>query len=194
MYDAIPTREKRRRPVRAGASGRTFAHFPGMELERLLGRCRGLEERAGEVYRTWAARTRESPRLCSLWTALAREEEEHARSLRVALRSPAPSSRSRLDVTGWEDAIAAVEERLIAAESLGEGTTVDHMLAAALELEMTELDTMRRALVGLAGRPAHHGDDHAAGFAREAAKFTNDPHVGVLAALLLAETQVKRAG
>jgi rubrerythrin len=165
-----------------------------MEMERLLGRCRDLEERAGAVYRTWAARTRESPRLCSLWTALAREEEEHARSLRVALRSPAPSSRNCLDVAGWEDAIAAVEERLIAAESLGEGATADHMLATALELEMTELDTMRRALVGLAGRPVGYGEDHAAGLAREATKFTNDPHVGVLAALLLAETQVRRTG
>ena len=165
-----------------------------MELEQLIGCCEGLEERAGALYRGWAARGRENPRLCSLWTALAREEEEHARSLRVARRSPAPTSRGCIDVTGWEDAIAAVEERLIAAESLREGATGDHMLAAALELEMTELETMRRALVALAGRPARHGEDHAAGFAREATRMSNDPHVALLADLLLAETQVKRAG
>jgi hypothetical protein len=31
------------------------------------------------------------------------------------------------------------------------------MLAAALELEMTELETMRRALVALTGHPARRG-------------------------------------
>jgi len=165
-----------------------------MELERLIGRCEGLEERTGTLYRGWAAWARENPRLCSLWTALAREEEEHARSLRVALRSPAPSSRGCIDVDGWEDAIGAVEERLISAERLGEGATIDQMLAAAMELEMTELETMRRALVALAGRPVRRGDDHAAGFAREATRLSNDPHVGLLADLLLAETRVERAG
>ena len=164
-----------------------------MELERLIRRCEGLEERTASLYRVWAARARETPRLCSLWTALAREEEEHARSLRVAERSPAPGSRGCIDVTGWEDAIAAVEEHLIAAEGLGEGASVDHMLAAALELEMTELETMRRALVALAGRPARHGGDHATGFAREATRMSSDPHVGLLADLLLAETQVRQA-
>ena len=164
-----------------------------MELEHLIGRCEGLEERAAALYRGWAARARENPQLCSLWTALAREEEEHARSLRVARRSPAPASRGRVDVTGWEDAIAAVEERLITAEGLGEGASADHMLAAALELEMTELETMRRALVALAGRPARRGEDHAIGFAQEVTRMSNDPHVGLLADLLLAEAQVKLA-
>jgi len=164
-----------------------------MELERLIGRCQALEERAGALYRGWAARARENPPLCSLWTALAREEEEHAHSLRVALRSPAPSSRACIDVAGWDDAIAAVEERLIAAEGLGEGAAADHLLAAALELEMTELETMRRTLVGLAGRPAREReDDHGAVFAREAVRLSDDPHVGLLAGLLLAETQVKQ--
>ena len=164
-----------------------------MDLERLIQHCEGLEQRAAALYRGWAARARENPRLCSLWTALAREEEEHARTLRVALRSPAPSSRGCLDVAGWEDAIAAVEANLIGAERLGESATVDDMLAAALELEMTELDTMRRALVGLAGRAERCGDDHEAGFAREATRLSSDPHVGLLAALLLAESQVKHA-
>jgi hypothetical protein len=164
-----------------------------MDVERLIQRCEGLEQRAAALYRGWASRARENPPLCSLWTAMAREEEEHARTLRVALRSPAPSSRGCLDVAGWEDAIAAVEAHLITAEGLGEGATVDDMLAAALELEMTELDTMRRALVGLAGRPEHDGDDHAAAFARGATRFSGDPHVGMLAALLLAESRAKHA-
>jgi rubrerythrin len=165
-----------------------------MDLERLLGRCQTLEERAATLYRGWAARTRDVPSLCSLWTAMAREEEEHARSLRVALRSPTPSSRGCVDVAGWEDAIAAVEERLIAAEGLGEGAAADQMLASALELEMTELETMRRALVALAGRPERNGADHAVGFAREATRLSRDPHVGLLARLLEAETKVRHAG
>lgn len=163
-----------------------------MELERLLQRCRSLEQRAAALYRGWAAGAREDPRLCSLWTGLAREEEEHARSLSVAFRSPAPSNRGCLDVAGWEDAIAAVEERLISAERLGEGSTADQMLAAALELEMTELETMRRALVALAGRPSRNGDDHAAELAEQALRLSTDPHVGLLAALLRAETRVKQ--
>ena len=164
-----------------------------MELETLLQRCGGLEERAATLYRGWAAGAREDPGLCSLWTALAREEEEHARSLRVALRSPAPANRGCLDVAGWENAIAAVEERLIAAERLGEGSTLDQTLAAALQLEMTELETMRRALVGLAGRPHRNGgEDHAAELARKATLLSRDPHVGLLASLLLAETRVKQ--
>jgi len=166
---------------------------PTMELETLLRRCGTLEQRAAALYRDWAAGARERPSFCNLWTALAREEEEHARSLRVALRSPAPSSRGCLDVTGWEDAIAAVEERLIAAEGLGESSTSDQLLAAALELEMTELETMRRALVTLAGRPQRNGGDHAADLAREAIRLSPDPHVALLASLLLAETQVRQS-
>ena len=72
-----------------------------MELETLLQRCGTLEERAAALYRGWAAGARDNPPLCNLWTGLAREEEEHARSLRVALRSPAPPSRDCLDVAGW---------------------------------------------------------------------------------------------
>jgi len=162
-----------------------------MELERLLRRCQALEERAATLYRGWAARTREQPALCNLWTAMAREEEEHARSLRVALRSPLPSNHGCIDVAGWEDAIGAVEQGMIAAERLDEGATADDMLAAALELEMTELEAMRRALVALAGRPTRNGEDHAAGLAREATRLTHDPHVGLLATLLQAETRVK---
>ena len=165
-----------------------------MELEQVIRRCERLEERAGALYRGWAALAREEPQLCSLWTAMAREEEEHARSLRVALRSPAPSSRGCIDVAGWEDAIAAVEERLITAEGLGEGATADDLLATALELEMTELETMRRALVALTGHPARNGEDHAATLAHQAMRVSNDPHVGLLADLLLAETRVKQAG
>jgi rubrerythrin len=164
-----------------------------MELERLLERSRGMEDRAASLYRGWAANLRDEPGLCSLWTAMAREEEEHARSLRVALRSPAPANRGCIDVAGWEDAIAAVEERLIAAERLGEDATADHMLAAALELEMTELETMRRALAALAGRPVRNDGDHAAELAYHATRLSRDPHVGLLADVLLAETKLKQS-
>jgi len=65
-----------------------------MELDEMLDRCRRLEERAGAVYRSYAAATRADPALCALWTALAREEEEHARAIALA--------RARLDPpAGW---------------------------------------------------------------------------------------------
>ena len=52
-----------------------------MELERILDRCHALEQRAAAAYRSFAAAARGTPEVCALWTRLAREEEEHARSI-----------------------------------------------------------------------------------------------------------------
>jgi len=101
-----------------------------------------------------------------------------------------PTARHAIDVSGWEDAIGAVAERLAAAERLGEGRTRDQMLAAALELETTELESMRRALLSLAGRPERVTEQHAMRLAEEASAMTRDGHVRLLAALLLAEARV----
>jgi hypothetical protein len=55
-----------------------------VELAAMLDRCHGLETRSAALYRSFAAGARDQADLCALWTAMAREEDEHARMLDVA--------------------------------------------------------------------------------------------------------------
>jgi rubrerythrin len=163
------------------------------ELDRMLERCRALEERAGAVYRGFAAAARSQPELCALWTALAREEDEHARTLaRALLRLPATERwRTRLD--GWEEALADVEERLAAAAGLGSGASPDLHLAAALDLELSELEVLRQELLAVTNHTASlpRTEDHAERLAHAATHLSTDPHVGLQAALLLARSRLR---
>ena len=169
-----------------------------MQLRRMLDRCRHAEERAAALYRTLAARTRAEPDLCALWTRLAREEEEHAHGLRVAAaRIDSPAGwQTRLD--GFEEALGEVEGRLAAAEGLPPGATRNQQFAAALDLEMTELEVVRLALLAAAARPeapephATHAT-HAADLAVRALELSDDPHVQLLASLALARARLKGA-
>jgi rubrerythrin len=160
-----------------------------MDLSRMLERCRGLEERAAALYRTWAAGARDRPDLCALWTRLARDEEEHARSL-AALRD-AGAERTYLE--GWEDALGEIEERLGAADQLGARPAPDRQLAAALDLEMTELDALRRTLLVAGGAALPPLEEHAEDLANTAARHSTDPHVQLQASLLLARARLTRA-
>lgn len=157
----------------------------------MLARCRRLEERAAAVYRSFAATDRSAPPLCALWTALAREEDEHARSL-ITARAAHEGATGETQLEGWEDAIEEVQRCLTAAEDLGPGAPTDRQLAAALDLEMTELEALRYALLAAADRPEHtEPSTHALRLADAALKFSNDPHVGLQAALLRAQTRFK---
>ena len=89
-----------------------------MTLDDLLERCQRLEERAAALYRGYAAATRAQPRLCALWTALAREEEEHAHSLALAHRRREATAGWQTRLDGWAEAIDEVDERLADAEAL----------------------------------------------------------------------------
>jgi len=163
-----------------------------MELDRMLARCRRLEERAAAVYRSFAATARSTPPLCALWTALAREEEEHARSLTMA-RTARKGATGETQLEGWEEAIEEVQRCLAAAEDLGPGAPTDRQLAAALELEMTELEVLRHALLAAADRPEFtEPSAHALRLADAAASFSNDPQVGLEAALLRARTRLEQ--
>jgi rubrerythrin len=55
-----------------------------MRLDGMLKRCERLELRAATLYRAFAAASRAESELCALWTTLAREEEDHARSIALA--------------------------------------------------------------------------------------------------------------
>jgi len=163
-----------------------------MQLERMLDRCRGLEERAAAVYRRFAAAARAEPQICALWTGLAREEEEHADSIGVARSGLALGGDSRVRLDGWADALSAVDDRLRVAEQLGPRSTMAEQLAAALDIEMTELEALRQAVLAATGaRDGEHQADHAAKLAEVAETLTDDPQVRLQVALLRARMRTK---
>src|SRR5262249_48377181 len=83
-----------------------------MQLDEMLERCRRLEERVAAVYRTWAASAPQDPALCELWTALAREEEQHAQSIARARSHLRPTAGWRTRLDGWGEALACGQSPL----------------------------------------------------------------------------------
>jgi rubrerythrin len=163
-----------------------------MQLDALLERSRQLEERAAAVYRSFAAAARDEAPLCALWTSLAREEEEHARSIARARerREATEGWRTRLD--GWEEALAEVDRALTAAERLDGRLTPAQQLGCALDLEMSELEALRRTLLAATHQPCPAGQEqHALRLAESAAELSDDPHVRLKAALLRARARLK---
>jgi chromosome segregation ATPase len=163
-----------------------------MRLDDMLDRCRRLEERAAALYRSYAASARAELPLHALWTALAREEEEHAHSIAVARSRLEATEGWRTRVEGWREALEEVEKRLAAAESLGgEATTARH-LSAALDLEMTELEALRHVLLAASGQPEDDAPAaHAVRLAEAATRLSDDPHIRLQAALLRARARVE---
>jgi hypothetical protein len=164
-----------------------------MHLNDLMDRCERLEERAAALYRAYAAASRAEPQLCALWTGLAREEDEHARSIARARVRVYQRGVGRLtDLDGWKEAVEDVDRCLAAAEGIGgEATTAAH-LAAALALETSELEALRHALLVACAEPA--ADDsapHALRFADAAIRLSDDPQVRLRAALLRARVQLR---
>ena len=164
-----------------------------MQLDAMLERGKRLEERAAALYRSYAAASRGEPALCALWTALAREEDEHAHTILLARARLEPTAGWRTWLEGWDDALSEVEERLGAAERLGLESTTARQLSAALELEMSELEAFRRVLLMVCNAPPTDGSpDHAIRLAEAAERLTDDPHVRLQAALLKARTRLKK--
>lgn len=164
-----------------------------MQLDTMLERCKRLEERAAAVYRSYAAASRAEPSLCALWTSLARDEEEHAHAIVLARARLEPTAGWRTWLEGWDDAVAEVEERLAAAEQLGPEATTARQLSAALDLEMSELEALRRVVVAACDAPnADPPDDHAARLADVAKRFSDDAQVRLQAALLAARSHLKK--
>jgi rubrerythrin len=165
-----------------------------MELEQVLDRCLTFERRAASAYRRFAAATRGQPDLCALWTGLAREEEEHVQSIETALVDLRQRGKSRASVHGWDEAMAEIESRLAVAERLPAGATKAQQLAAALDIEMTEIDALRQLVLAAANPPVfedHTG--HVDRLADAAETLTDDPQVRLQVALLRARARLKRA-
>jgi rubrerythrin len=156
----------------------------------MLDRCRGLETRAAALYRSFAAGASQ-PELCAHWTAMAREEEEHARVLDDE-RAHLPTIEAWLtDLSKWHEVVCEIEAKLSEAELLASGAGADQQLTAALELEMTEIEPVRQMLVGASEHrpPRPIAQNHALRLADAAERFSTDPHVRQQAALLRARAR-----
>jgi hypothetical protein len=155
----------------------------------MLDRCCGLEGRSAALYRNFAAAALDQPELCALWTALAREEDEHA-SVLDAARDRLPTSEAWVThLSGrWDEVVREVEAKLSEAERLASDAGIDQRLAAALALEMTEIEPLRQMLVAVSRRrpPRPIAESHALHLADAAERFTGDPHVRQQAARLRA--------
>jgi len=158
----------------------------------MLERCRGLEIRSAALYRCFAASAREQPELFAFWTAMAREEEEHGRILDdVRARLPTIDAWTTDISGGWPAVVREVEAKLSAAELLAGHTGADQQLAAALELEMTEIEPLRQMLVAVSRHrpPRPIAQNHALRLADAAERFSADPQLRQQAARLRARTR-----
>ena len=163
-----------------------------MVLADTLDRCCDFETRAAALYRSFAAEASDQPELCALWTDMAREEDDHARILNAA-RDHVPTAEAWVTQLSarWDDIVREVETRLSEAERLSRGAGVDQQLAATLALEMTEIEPLRQMLVAMSRRrpPRPIADGHLLRLADAAERFSADPHVRHLAALLRARVR-----
>jgi hypothetical protein len=157
-----------------------------MRLADMLDRCRQLEERAAAVYRSFLTAQDHDHELAVLWTAMAADEDEHAASIVEAKSGLTSAERDAIAIDGCEAALASVAERLRRAESLGSNATGDSRLGAALDLELSELEAIRRVCLQASGRPVSGEHSHVRHLADMAMRRSRDEHVRLGAALLLA--------
>jgi rubrerythrin len=163
-----------------------------MRLADLLDRSCALEERAATLYRRFSATQLDDPELAALWTALAAEENAHARSIRDAWSQLTPAERDLSAVAGCEAALTDIAERLRHAEALGPDATPDRRFSAALDIELSELESLRQLALHASGIPGTPPADHShlhrlADMARQRSR---DGHVRLGAALLLARERL----
>ena len=167
-----------------------------VHLHNLLDRCRTLEERAATAYRRFAARARGEPSLCAMWTELARDEEDHARSVEAARGDIEAAEGRCIEIEGWTEAIDDIDRRLTNAERLGPEATTDDQLVAALDLEMSELEGLRRLLLLVTRHRflLEPQEAHVTRLGDAATRYSTDPRVRLLAATLLVRARLKDTG
>jgi len=158
-----------------------------MDLGEMLDRCRALECRSAALYRSFAAAAHDQPELSAFWTDMARDEDQHSRILDEArARLPTVDAWLTHISVKWPEVVRDVGTQLSTAELLTGGTDTDEQLAAALELEMTELEPLRQMLVSVSRHrpPRPVGEVHALRLVEGAERFSSDSRVRQLAALL----------
>jgi hypothetical protein len=160
-----------------------------MRLDAILKRCERLEARRHALPRN----AQPAPtQLCALWTALAREEEDHGRSIARARAHAGPTAARQTWIDGWEESLAEVEERLHVAEELEPGAPPARQLSAALDLEMTELEALRHVILAACEQPELDPPaGHAVHLAHAAERLSDDPEVRLRAAMLRARASLR---
>ena len=104
----------------------------------------------------------------------------------------AAADRDLSDVSGWEPALADITERLRHAEDLDSDVTTNRRLSAALDVELSELESLRQFALLASGSPGTLPSDHThihrlADLARQPSR---DDRVRLGAALLLARERL----
>lgn len=187
MRPEPPWRRAARSTTRPATAGIARARTASVTLDDGLDRCCALEARSAALYRSFAAGGRDQPDLCALWTAMAREEDNHVRIL-DATRRHLPTIEGWVTQLAdrWGEVVREVERKLSVAERLPRSANVDKRLAAALQLELTEFEPLRQMVMALSQRrpPRPIAQDHALRLIDAAERLSTDPQVRQLAALL----------
>jgi rubrerythrin len=163
-----------------------------MQLLELLARSQALEKRAAAMYRDFAAADLADPDLAALWTTMAAEENAHAHSIEVALGTLDSRGGTLTAIEGCEQTLADIAERLGQAERLPADATADRRFTAALDLELSELEALRRLALEASHVapvvPPEEGHLHRLGTV--AMQRSRAGHVRLAAALLLARQRL----
>lgn len=163
-----------------------------MRLAQLLHQAGTLEERAAALYRRFATEQFDEPALAALWTALAADEDAHARSIRDAQSQLTAAERELSAVAGCEAALTDIAQRVRQAEALDPDATLDRRLSAAIEIELSELESLRQLALhasSISGTPPMD-HSHVHRLTDAARQYSRDGHVRLAAALLLARERL----
>jgi rubrerythrin len=120
-----------------------------VKILRVLDRCITIERTAGEIYDLLAARSVRDGELRAFWSRMAADERTHARNLEtyraiVAAedqRHPTLAEGFEDDLVELEDLVSQARARAAVADS------PDDAFAIALDLELSELDTIYTTLL-----------------------------------------------
>ena len=163
-----------------------------MRLLDLLERAEALEQRTAALYRGFADARRDDSELAALWTAMAADEDDHARSIREARHGLSALDVETVSVEGCDAALAEIAQRLRHAEKLRGDAASDRQFSAALDLELSELEAIRQLTL----QASHQlsvpvpGEAHLQRLADTAMRRSQDGHVRLGAALLLARARL----
>ncbi len=163
---------------------------PHQDLHR---RVRAVEERAACLYRSFAETAGKAQDLSRLWRDLARDKEERVRRLAEVRPEAAFTSEGAPCLDGCGRAVAAMEQRLLAAEEQAVHGSDDTRLIAALDLEVTELDLLE-SVPFAAERSASQGLKTAVRVGSLVARYSDEVHVIMHAAELIARARGKLRG
>lgn len=120
-----------------------------MKILPVLDRCINIERTAGEVYERLATRFSSDDELHSFWSRMAADERNHARHLETYRTIVAAEDQRHPTLAdGFERDLGELEALATAALGRAErAATADDGFGIALDLELSELDTIYTTLL-----------------------------------------------